>query len=128
MPTDNQQSDQHPVRHFWNAFRWSMKGIRSTLKTEVAFRQEVLIAAILIPVAILLPVTTVNRILLIASVLLVLIVELLNSALEAIVDLVSPDYHELAGKAKDCGSAAVFISLISGALVWGLTIWELVLL
>jgi len=127
MTTGNGQSDQHPVRHFWNAFRWSMKGIRSALKTEVAFRQEVCIAAILIPVAILLPVAALNRVLLITAVLLVLIVELLNSALEAIVDLVSPDYHELAGKAKDCGSAAVFISLISGALIWGLTIWKLIL-
>lgn len=126
MTVENPRSTQHPVKHFINALQWSLKGIVGALKTEVAFRQEVVGAVILIPVAIFLPLTVGYRLLLVGSILLVLIVELINSAIEAVVDLVSPDYHELAGKAKDCGSAAVFLSLISAGIVWLTAIWRIV--
>ncbi len=125
MGLEEQRSTGGPVRHFWNAFRWSLKGIAATLKSETAFRQEVCGAVILIPVAVLVPLPLVYRVMMVGVVILVLIVELVNSAIESIVDLVSPDYHELAGKAKDCGSAAVFLSLILTAVVWTVSLWIL---
>ena len=112
------------VRHIVDATRFSIKGIAATARTEAAFRQELLLAIVLIPTACFLPVATVNRILMITSLLLILVVELLNSALESIVDMVSPDYHELAGKAKDCGSAAVMFSLFIAGVVWALSLWQ----
>ncbi|NCP78792.1 MAG: diacylglycerol kinase [Acidobacteria bacterium CG_4_9_14_3_um_filter_49_7] len=112
------------VRHILDATRFSIKGIAATQKTEAAFRQELFLAVILIPAACFLPVAPVNRILMIVSLLLILLVELLNSALESIVDMVSPDYHELAGKAKDCGSAAVMFSLFIAGVVWALSLWQ----
>lgn len=118
-------SRNDPIRHFWNAFKWSLKGIRAALKTETAFRQEVIAAIILIPVAVVLHLPVGTRVLMVGVIFLVLIVELLNSAIEAIVDLVSPDYHELAGKAKDCGSAAVFLSLVLTMVVWTLSLLDL---
>ncbi len=112
------------VRHIMDATRFSIKGIAATAKTEAAFRQELFLAAILIPTACFLPVAMTNRILMIVSLLLILLVELLNSALESIVDMVSPDYHELAGKAKDCGSAAVMFSLSIAGVIWAFSLWQ----
>ncbi len=112
------------AHHIVDATRFSVKGIVATAKTEAAFRQELFVAIILIPTACFLPVGAVNRILMITSLLLILLVELLNSALESIVDMVSPDYHKLAGKAKDCGSAAVMFSLFIAGVVWALSLWQ----
>ncbi len=120
-----ERSSGGPIQHFWNAFRWSLKGIAATLKSETAFRQELLGAVILIPVAVVIPLPVSYRIMMVGVIFLVLIVELINSAIESIVDLVSPEYHELAGKAKDCGSAAVFFSLILTGMVWALSLWVL---
>jgi diacylglycerol kinase (ATP) len=89
------------------------------LRSESAFRQETAFALILIPAAVFVPVGPVERVLLISSVLLVLLVELMNSAIEAVVDRISLDRHELSGRAKDCGSAAVMIALLICALTWG---------
>lgn len=114
------------ISHFFHAFRWSMKGLGAALRTETAFRQEVVAAMILWPASAFLPVTVERKLLLAAVVALVLIVELLNSSIEAVVDMVSPGYHELAGKAKDCGSAAVFLTLVLAGAVWAVTAWELV--
>lgn len=104
----------------WFALRYSLSGIAATLRTESAFRQEVAAAIVLIPAAFFLPVRPVERVVLLASVLLVLIVELLNSAIEAVVDRVSLEHHELSQRAKDCGSAAVLVALVICALAWGL--------
>lgn len=104
----------------WNAFHYSLAGLRAAYRHEDAFRQEVLLAALLIPLALLIPVSGIARALMIASVLLVLIVELLNSAIEAAVDRISLENHLLAKRAKDIGSAAVFISLLNVAVVWAL--------
>ncbi|NOZ13228.1 MAG: diacylglycerol kinase [Acidobacteria bacterium] len=112
------------IRHIVDATRFSIKGIAATAKTEAAFRQELILAVVLIPLSCFLPVAPVNRILMIASLLLILLTELLNSAIESIVDMVSPEYHELAGKAKDCGSAAVMFSLFIAGLVWALSLWQ----
>ena len=106
------------VRRVLNAFCYSMAGLRAALSCEDAFRQEAVLAAILIPVTFFLPVTGVGRGLMIACVLLVLVVELLNSAIEAVVDRVSLDHHHLSKRAKDIGSAAVFIALLNVVLVW----------
>jgi diacylglycerol kinase (ATP) len=97
---------------------YSIKGIKSAFKHEAAFRQEVLLAAILIPLAWYLDVSQIERILLIAPVFLVVIVEIINSAIEAVVDRISAEHHKLAGRAKDMGSAAVLITLILTAYIW----------
>jgi diacylglycerol kinase (ATP) len=102
------------------AFKYSCNGILATLRSESAFRQEVAGAVVLIPIAIVVPVGPVERVALIASVLLVLVVELLNSAIEAVVDRISLERHELSQRAKDCGSAAVMLALVICVLTWGL--------
>lgn len=108
------------LKRLWNAFGYSLAGFRAAYKHEDAFRQEVMLAAVLIPLALWLPVSRPGKALMIASVLLVLIVELLNSAVEATVDRVSLDDHDLAKRAKDIGSAAVLASLINVLVVWTL--------
>jgi diacylglycerol kinase (ATP) len=107
-----------------NAFTYSMSGLRACLANEAAFRQEVFVSILMIPAAFWLGATATQRILLIGSLLLVLIVELLNSAIEAIVDRIGTDRHELSGLAKDLGSAAVLVSLATVGLTWGMIAWE----
>lgn len=111
------------LRRVWNAFRYSLSGLRAAYTCEDAFRQEAMLAALLIPLALYLPVGGVGRALMIFSVLMVLIVELLNSAVEATVDRISLDNHHLAKRAKDIGSAAVLFSLINVAAVWICVLW-----
>lgn len=106
------------LQRVWRAFHYSLDGFREAYKCEDAFRQESLLAAILIPLSFFLPVGGIGRALMIASVLLVLIVELVNSAIEATVDRVSLDRHHLSKRAKDVGSAAVFLALANVAIVW----------
>jgi len=101
-----------------NAWRYSLEGLAGAWRTEGAFRQEVIGAAILIPIACLIPVPILHRALLIASVLMVMVVELLNSAMEAAIDRISLDRHPLSKKAKDTGSAAVLVSIVIAMLVW----------
>jgi len=108
------------IQRLWNALGYSLQGLTSALRHEDAFRQESLLAALLIPTALFLPVGGTEKALMIASVLLVLVVELLNSAVEAAVDRISLENHLLAKRAKDIGSAAVFLSLINVAVVWAL--------
>jgi len=102
-----------------NALRYSLSGLVEAYRCEDAFRQETLLAVLLIPLAFWLPVGSVGRALMIASVLLVLVVELLNSAIEATVDRVSLDRHHLAKRAKDIGSAAVLLALVNVSMIWG---------
>jgi diacylglycerol kinase (ATP) len=108
------------IRRLMNAFGYSLQGFGAAFKHEDAFRQEVFLAVVLIPLAFYLGENRVEQALMIASVLLVLIVELLNSAIEAAVDHTSIERHPLAKQAKDIGSAAVFIALMIVAVVWGL--------
>ncbi len=96
-----------------------MQGLRATFKEEEAFRLEVLLALILIPLGFYFGETGVEKVLLSGSVLLVLLVEILNSAIESVVDRFGPEEHELAGRAKDQGSAAVLLSLLLVLVVWG---------
>jgi diacylglycerol kinase (ATP) len=101
-----------------NATRWSMKGFRSTYKNEEAFRQEVLLLIVLGPLGLWLGENGIERALLVGPLLIVLIVELLNSAIESVVDRISTENHKLSGRAKDQGSAAVFVSVAMVALCW----------
>ena len=110
------------LRRLMNAFGYSLAGFRAAYKHEDAFRQEVLLAAILIPLAIWLPASGIGKALMIGSVLLVIIIELLNSAIEATVDRISLDNHDLAKRAKDIGSSAVLVSLVNVVVVWGLVL------
>ena len=105
------------TRLFKAAF-YSYKGFVSAFKHEASFRQEVLLAIVLIPLAFWLDVTKLERVAMVGAVVVVLIVELLNTGIEAVVDRVGYEKHELAGRAKDMGSAAVFMSLILWAYVW----------
>jgi diacylglycerol kinase (ATP) len=105
------------VRRLLNAARFSLEGFRSAL-SESAFRLELSLAAVLIPLGLYLGMSGVERALLVGSVLLVLIVELANSAIEAVVDRISLEEHPLAKRAKDLGSAAVMIALCNVAAVW----------
>jgi diacylglycerol kinase (ATP) len=107
-----------------HAVRYSAFGLRYAFKNEAAFRQELALAAILIPLACWLGGNAVQIALMIGSCLIVLIVELLNSSIEAVVDRIGDEYHTLAGSAKDLGSAAVLISLLNVVAVWGLVIHE----
>ncbi|MCG8489390.1 MAG: diacylglycerol kinase [Chromatiales bacterium] len=106
------------LRRLINAMRWSMKGFRSTYKNEEAFRQEVLLLIILAPLGLWLGDNGVERALLVGPLLIVLIVELLNSAIESVVDRISTENHKLSGRAKDQGSAAVLVSLMLVVLCW----------
>jgi len=106
------------IKRLANAFRYSVAGTYAAFKHEDAFRQEVILSAVLIPLAIYLGETGIDQALMIASVLLVIIVELLNSSLEATVDRISVKRHKLSKRAKDIGSAAVFFSLINAAVIW----------
>ena len=111
------------LRRIWNALLYSFDGLKAAYRHEHAFRQEVWLALVLIPLALLLPASGPGKALMIASVLVVLIVELLNSAVEATVDRVSLEHHRLAKRAKDIGSAAVLFSLINVVVVWLLVLF-----
>lgn len=100
------------------AFGFSMKGLKRTYATEAAFRQEVWLAVVLLPLAFFVGGSPLEIAMLIASVLLLLIVELLNSAIENVVDRIGSEYHELSGAAKDTGSAAVLITMGLVVVVW----------
>ena len=108
------------LRRVWNAFFYSVAGLKSAWRHEDAFRQESILAVLLMPLAFLLADAALERALMIAVVLLVLIVELVNSAIEATVDRISLENHDLAKRAKDIGSAAVLIALLNVVVVWGL--------
>ena len=115
---------QTGLRRIWNAFSYSLSGLHAAYLNEDAFRQESWLAALLIPVALALPLPGTARALMIGSVLLVLIVELLNSAIEAAVDRISLDRHRLSKRAKDIGSAAVLIALINVLTTWSLVLFS----
>jgi len=111
------------LRRIWNAFLYSLAGLHAAFRHEDAFRQEVLLAVVLIPAALFMPASGTGKALMIAAVLLVLMVELLNSAVEAAVDRISLENHRLAKRAKDIGSAAVMLSLVNVPVVWLLVLF-----
>ncbi len=129
MPLDTTPPPTHPdkgkkgLRRIWNAFHYSLAGLGAAFRHESAFRQECLLAAILIPLACFAPTNGSGKALLIGSVMLVLIVELVNSAIEAVVDRISLERHPLAKRAKDIGSAAVLVALLNLAAIWALVLF-----
>ncbi len=122
QPQESPHKGKTGLKRVWNAFFYSLEGFQAAWKHEDAFRQETILALILIPLAFLLADAPLERALMVASVLLVLIVELVNSAIEATVDRISLENHQLAKRAKDIGSAAVLISLANVLAVWGLVL------
>ncbi len=106
------------IKRLVNAFGYSIAGTLAAFKHEDAFRQEVVLAVVLTPVALYFGETPIHQALMISSLLFIIIVELLNSSIEATVDRISVKHHKLAKRAKDIGSAAVFFSLINAAVIW----------
>jgi len=106
------------VRRIWRALLFSLKGLRAAFRHEAAFRQEVALALVMVPAGLWLGQSALERLLLAGSVFFLMIVELLNSAVEAVVDRIGPEQHELAGMAKDMGSAAVLLTILLIAVTW----------
>jgi diacylglycerol kinase (ATP) len=106
------------LRRLINAFGYSIAGTLAAFKHEDAFRQEVVLAVVLTPIALYFGETAIDQALMISSLLFIIVVELLNSSIEATVDRISVKHHKLAKRAKDIGSAAVFFSLINAAIIW----------
>lgn len=106
------------IKRLANAFTYSVAGTLAAFKHEDAFREEVILSIVLIPLAIYLGQTAIEQALMITSILLIIIVELLNSSVEATVDRISIKRHKLSKRAKDIGSAAVFFSLVNAAVIW----------
>ncbi len=131
MGVSSGRSNALNLARIWHATRYSLQGLQAAFHHEAAFRQELILAAVLIPLAfaltLLSALTWSQCALLVASVLLVLLVELLNSAVESVVDRISDEHHHLSKRAKDTGSAAVLISLINCGLVWALVLLDLLL-
>ena len=108
------------------AYRYSIEGLKFAWTNEYAFRQELMIVVPAVCIAIVLPVSTVERIMLISALAGVLIVELLNSAIEAVVDRISLEWHHGSKNAKDLGSAAVLVTIVLAVLVWGVIVLPLI--
>jgi diacylglycerol kinase (ATP) len=121
---DNPHKGNKGITRAFRAAINSWNGLIYAYKEESAFRQELALSLILIPLAIYLPVTPIERILLIASVILVLVIELLNSSVEAAIDRISFEVHDLSKRAKDFGSAAVMLALLLCALTWAIILGE----
>jgi len=124
MTSSSNNKTPRGLGRFVAATRYSLAGLASAWRSEEAFRQEVVVAIFLIPAAFWIGGSSVQRVLLAGSVIIVLIVELLNSAIEHAVDRIGTDHHPLSGAAKDLASAAVFLSLLLAGLTWGAVLWE----
>lgn len=108
------------LQRIFDAAGYSWKGLKAAFKHEAAFRQELFLCMLLTPLAFYLGNSAIEYVLMLGSLVIVLLVEILNSAIEAVVDRTGDEYHEFSGRAKDMGSAAVLISLLNVALVWGI--------
>jgi len=120
--TNNIEKSNKPGKkgllRIWHAFLYSLSGLRIAFKNEIAFRQELFAFVILTVIAIILPVSSTMKILLIVSIISVMIVELLNSAIETIVNKISPEYSDSAKQAKDMSSSAVFLAIVCATIIW----------
>lgn len=111
-------ANNHGIKRIFRATGFSMKGLKAAWTHEAAFRQELVLCLVMLPIALLVDISTIERLTLIFTLFIVLIVELLNSAIEAVVDRVGSEIHPLSGQAKDIASAAVFISLTLCGITW----------
>lgn len=109
--------------HFFSSVKWSIEGFIAALKHEPSFREGLIVALLFVPIAVILPVNAVSTAVMIASLVLILVVELLNSAIEWIIDYIRPEIHPLAKRIKDMASAAVFLSYINFIVVWTIMLW-----
>lgn len=116
----------NPIRRLLNAFGYSWKGLESAFRSEWAFRVEVWIFPPMLVLALILPVTTAERALLAISLFAVLMAELVNTAIETVIERISPERHPLSGKAKDIGSAVVLLALIQALSIWALILGPLI--
>lgn len=116
-------SENLGIKRIMLAAKYSWQGFRAAYRKEEAFRQEIWLAIVAIPLGLYLGQTGLERAILVGSILMILIVELLNTGIENVVDRVGLDPHKLSGRAKDMGSAAVFLSLVMAAAVWALILW-----
>ena len=115
------------IQRIIDAIRYSWQGIRAAWKNEAAFRQEIFLLFAAIVISSLLPVSATEQAALVGSIILLIIVELLNSAIEAAIDRIGNEYNELSGRAKDMGSAAVFFALLLAAIIWGSIVYSAVI-
>lgn len=118
--TDMMENDISPLQRLINATRNSFNGIARAWRSEAALRYEIYVLSLVIPAALLLARNAVERALMIGSALLVVVVEMLNTAIETVVDRIGPDHHTLSGLAKDLGSAGVFCSIVLATAVWAI--------
>ncbi|MBC7513756.1 MAG: diacylglycerol kinase [Herminiimonas sp.] len=125
QPQTSQFKSKSGLMRIFSAFGYSVAGLRAAWRTEHAFRQELLLLAVAAVVALALPLQAAQKLLLIGVFVLVLIVELINSAIEAVVDRVSLETHHLSKNAKDFGSAAVLLSVLLALATWAVTLWPL---
>ena len=112
------------IQRLINATGYSVAGLKAAWRNEAAFRQEVLLTLVMSPIALWIGDTMQQRALLIGSLLLVIMIELINSAIEAAIDRIGPERHALSGRAKNLGSAAVLVALINAGLIWAFIAWE----
>ena len=122
-PTAAPELKRRSVRNFFASVRYAIEGFLAALKHEPSFREDFLFVILLVPLAIILPVGAVATALMIASLLLIMIVELLNSAIEWTIDYLRPEIHPLAKRVKDMASAAVFVSYVNCIIVWIVLLW-----
>lgn len=125
VPQNNPQKSQPGFKRILNAAKYSYNGVKFAWEHEQAFRQEIFLIVPAIIIALCLPVAPVNKLALIAVLMLILIVELLNSAVEAAIDRISLERHPLSKVAKDLGSAAVFLTFLLALMTWGVILWPL---
>ncbi len=117
-PIESPYKSKGGLGRLFNALRYSLQGLRAAFRHEAAFRQELLLTVVLVPVAFWLSRSLGELLLLLGTLVFLLVVELFNSALEALADAITLDHHPLIGRAKDLGSAAVMLALVFGAVVW----------
>ena len=123
LPAETPERKRRSFRNFFSSVRYSIEGFFAAVQHEPSFREDLLFALLLVPFAIILPVNAVSTALMIASLILILIVELLNSAIEWVIDYLRPEQHPLAKRIKDMASAAVFLSYINCIVVWAILLW-----
>jgi diacylglycerol kinase (ATP) len=122
-PEVREETKRRTFRNFVDSVRYSIDGFTAALRHEPSFREDLLFAILLVPFAIILPVNAVSTALMIASLFLIIIVELLNSAIEWVIDYLRPERHPLAKRIKDMASAAVFLSYLNCIAVWAIILW-----
>lgn len=122
-PANHHTPKRRSFRNFIASVRYAIEGFGAAFRHEPSFREDLLFAVCLVPLAVILPVNAISTAVMIASLILILVVELLNSAIEGIIDYLRPERHPLAKRIKDMASAAVFLSYVNCVVVWAIVLW-----